>query len=137
VHPTAARQGKPGGAIAERAAHRSMATRALRCTKRNGKMAKWRGDHRGAHLGQQMTQQTVVVARGGGAAPPDSGDGGGSMWGPSQQQDDGKLHKDVLVLLPASIVASGGGRLHAMMTARVWWVLSFASKNLHHRGCYL
>jgi hypothetical protein len=48
-----------------------------------GKMAKQRGDHSGAHLGQQMTRQTAVVANNGTAAPPDSGDGGGSMWGSS------------------------------------------------------
>jgi hypothetical protein len=44
-------------------------------------MAKQRGDHGGAHLGQQTTRQTTVTTCGGGAAPLDSGDGGDSMWG--------------------------------------------------------
>jgi hypothetical protein len=46
-----------------------------------GKEAKQRGDHGGAHLGQQMTQRAVVVARGGGAAPSGPCDGSGSMRG--------------------------------------------------------
>jgi hypothetical protein len=81
--PTVARQRKIGGAIAERAARQSTAARALRCTKRDGKTAKRRGDHGGAHLGQQMTRQTVIAARGGRAAPPDSGDDGDTTWGSS------------------------------------------------------
>jgi hypothetical protein len=46
-------------------------------------MAKQRGNHGGAHLGQQMTQRMVVAARSSGVAPPDSGDGSGSTWGSS------------------------------------------------------
>jgi hypothetical protein len=48
-----------------------------------GKMAKQRGDHVGAHLGQHTTRQTVVAAHGDRAAPLSSGDGGGSTWGSS------------------------------------------------------
>jgi hypothetical protein len=35
-----------------------------------GKMTKWRGDHGGAHLGQQTARRVVVAAHGGGVAPP-------------------------------------------------------------------
>jgi hypothetical protein len=48
-----------------------------------GKKAEQRGDHGGAHLGQQMARWAAVVAHGGGAAPSSSGDGGGSMRGSS------------------------------------------------------
>jgi hypothetical protein len=48
-----------------------------------GKTEKRRGEHGGAHLGQQMTRQTAVTARGGRVAPSDSSDGGGSTWGSS------------------------------------------------------
>jgi hypothetical protein len=40
VHPATVGQGKPGGAIAEWKARRSMAARLLRCTKRNGENGK-------------------------------------------------------------------------------------------------
>jgi hypothetical protein len=86
-------------------------------------MAKQRGHHGGAHLGQQTTRQTTVAAHGGRAAPPDSGDGGGSTWGALQlQEDSGKIREDVLVLLPASIAASGG---------------SVRVQNMHDTGHYL
>jgi hypothetical protein len=48
-----------------------------------GKMTKWRGDHGGAHLGQQTARRVVVAAHGGGVAPPGTGDSVGSMWGSS------------------------------------------------------
>jgi hypothetical protein len=76
----AARQGKPGGAIAERAALWSTVATALWCTKRNGENDKTERGSRSAHLRQQTTQQTAVAARGGGVAPLDSGDGDGSTW---------------------------------------------------------
>jgi hypothetical protein len=44
-------------------------------------MAKRRGDHRGAHLGQQTSRSMAVAACGSKAAPPDSGDGDDSTWG--------------------------------------------------------
>jgi hypothetical protein len=43
------------------------------------KEAKRRGDHGGAHLGQQITQRVGVAAHGGGAAPLGPGDDGGSL----------------------------------------------------------
>jgi hypothetical protein len=55
----------------------------------------------------------------------------GVLW---LQEDDGKLHEDVLVLLPASIAASGGRRQRTVAAARVRRVSSFAGKNLHHGG---
>jgi hypothetical protein len=62
-----------------------------------------------------MTRRAAVAARGGGAAPPNSGDCGGSMWGVLRlQEDDAKLRKDVLILLPFSILASEGKRRCAM-----------------------
>jgi hypothetical protein len=94
-----------------------------------GRMAKWRGDHGGAHLGQQTSQQTVVAARRSRAAPLDSGDGGGSMWGVLRlREDDGKLHEDVLALLPASIAASGGGRWCTTAAAGAKSAAQFGSK---------
>jgi hypothetical protein len=53
------------------------------------------------------------------------------------QEGDEKLHKDILVLLPASIVVSGGGKRRAMAVTRVPWVSSFAGRNPHHVGHYL
>jgi hypothetical protein len=92
-------------------------------------MAKWRGDHGGAHLGQQTSRPTAVAARGGKAAPPDTGDGDGSTWGVLRlQEDDGKLREDVLVHLPASIAVSGSGRRRATAAARAKAVARFGSK---------
>jgi hypothetical protein len=108
----------------------------LWCTKHDGETAKQTGDHGGAHLGQQTTRQTSVAARGDGVAPLDSGDGGGSMWGSFGYKKTWEACKGVLVLLPASIAASSGGRRRAMMAARVRWVLSFADKNPPHGGRY-
>jgi hypothetical protein len=48
-----------------------------------GKMAKWRGDHRGARIEQQKAGRAAVAAHDDGVAPPGSGDGGGSTWGSS------------------------------------------------------
>jgi hypothetical protein len=50
------------------------------------------------------------------------------------QEDDEKLHKDVLILLPASIAVSSGRKRRATMAARVRRVSSFAGRNPHHGG---
>jgi hypothetical protein len=47
MRPTAAQQGKPGGAIAERAAHQSTIPRTLQCTKRYGENGKMERRSRG------------------------------------------------------------------------------------------
>jgi hypothetical protein len=92
-------------------------------------MAKQRGDHGGAHLGQQTAQRVAVASRDGGAAPPGSGDGGSSMWGVLRlQEDNGKLCNDVLILLPASIAASGGENRCATTVAWAKAVAQFGSK---------
>jgi hypothetical protein len=44
------------------------------------------------------------------------------------QEDDGKLHRDVLVLLLASIPVSSGGRQCAMATTREKATTQFRSK---------
>jgi hypothetical protein len=44
------------------------------------------------------------------------------------QEDDGKLREDVLVLLPASIATSDGGRRHATTVARAKVATQFGSK---------
>jgi hypothetical protein len=76
-----------------------------------------------------MTQQMAVAAHGGRAAPPNSGDGGSSTWGVLRlQEDNEKLREDVLVLLPASIVVSGGGRWRAIAVARAKAAARFGSK---------
>jgi hypothetical protein len=49
----------------------------------------------------------------------------GVLW---LQEDDKKLHKDVLVLLPASIAMSGGGRWRATAAARAKAAAQFGSK---------
>jgi hypothetical protein len=64
VCPMMARQVKPGGAIAERAAHRSTAARALRCTKHDGENDKTERGSRGCSP----------------RAANDSADGGCSSW---------------------------------------------------------
>jgi hypothetical protein len=51
--------------------------------------------------------------------------GGGVLW---LQEDDGKLHEDVLVLLPASIAASGGGRRRATTVAMAKMAAQFGFK---------
>jgi hypothetical protein len=53
------------------------------------------------------------------------------------QEDDGKLHKDVLILLPASIAASSGGKRRATVAARVRRVSSFAGRNPHHGALFI
>jgi hypothetical protein len=58
----------------------------------------------------------------------------GILW---LQEDDRKLHKDVLILLSASIVASGGERRRATSVTRVQRVSSFAGKNPHHGGLFI
>jgi hypothetical protein len=76
-----------------------------------------------------MTRQMVVTAHGSKAAPSDSGDGSGSRWGVLWlQEDDGKLPEDVLVLLPASIATSGGGRRRATAVAMAKMAAQFGFK---------
>jgi hypothetical protein len=49
----------------------------------------------------------------------------GVLW---LQENDRKLHEHVLVLLPASIVASGGRRWHVTAAARAKVAAQFGSK---------
>jgi hypothetical protein len=80
----------------------------------------------------------VVVAHGGGAALPDLGDGGNSTGGVLRlQEDNGKLRKDVLILLLASIAVGSGRRQRVTAAARVQLVLSFVGRNPHHGEHYL
>jgi hypothetical protein len=109
AHPTMARQGKPNSVTAGRAAHRSTVARALWCTKRNGEIGKRKRGSWGCspRVANGSAHGSCVSRRWGGSSSP-----GwwrrlnvGVLW---FQEDDGKLHNDILVLLPASIVASGG-----------------------------
>jgi hypothetical protein len=75
----AAQQGKLGDAIAERAAHRSTAARALRCTKHNGENGKTERGSQGCS--PRAANISVDGGCGSKAAPPDSGDGDDSTWG--------------------------------------------------------
>jgi hypothetical protein len=133
-----ARQGKPDDTIAERAARRSTVARALWCTKCDGENGKIERGSRGCSP----------------RAVKDSVDGGcGSRrWGGSSglgrrrqlnrgvlrlQEDNGKLRKDVLVLLLASIAVGSGRRRRVTAAARVQLVLSFVGRNPHHGEHYL
>jgi hypothetical protein len=83
-HVLQQRERGPGGAIARVGGSLEHADQGAPVHQtRRGKKAKQRGDHGGAHLGQQMARWAAVVAHGGGAAPSSSGDGGGSMRGSS------------------------------------------------------
>jgi hypothetical protein len=44
------------------------------------------------------------------------------------QEDDRKLHEDILIVLPASIAASGGGTWRAIAVARAKAMAQFGSK---------
>jgi hypothetical protein len=89
-------------------------------TNTTGKEAKQRGDHGGAHLGQQTARRAAVVTHGGGAAPPGSGDDGGSLWWTSgSERMMGSFAAGSSTSSQPSIEASGGGRWRAMVAARV------------------
>jgi hypothetical protein len=83
-----------------------------------GEKAKWRGDHEGAHLGQQTAQQAAVVAHDSGAAPTGSGDGDGSMRGSSGSKK---------TMGSFAATSSSSSLLQLQLAAVNWWPTAAAT----------
>jgi hypothetical protein len=116
---TVARQGtrwrhcKGGWLIRERRPGRSRVPNMM------GKEAKWRGDHEGAHLGQQTTRRAAVAAHGGGVAPQGSGDDGSSLrWTSGSKKMMGSFAAVSSSSSQPSIEVTSSGRWRAMAAAR-------------------
>jgi hypothetical protein len=82
-----------------------------------GKKAKQRGDHRGAHLGQQMARWVAAVAHGGGEAPLGPGDGGDLMRGSSGSKK---------TMGSFTTTSSSSSRLQLRQAAVNWWHTTMA-----------
>jgi hypothetical protein len=99
------------GSLEERRPGRSGAPNTM------GEKAKWRGDHKGAHLGQQTALRVVVVAHGGEAAPLGSGEAGGSTRGSSDSKK---------TMGSFTVMSSSSPRLQSWGATVNWWCTSAA-----------
>jgi hypothetical protein len=110
-----------GGAQVGTAARWSMAARRSGAPNMMGKEAKQRGDHGGAHLGQQTGRWVVVLARSDGVAPLGSGDDGGSLrWASSSNRTTGSFAVGSSTFSQPPIAASSGRLMRTKMNS--WWL---------------